>query len=162
MTHYVSRSSNTTKKIGAVLAAEASSHLRRTNQSLVIALVGELGSGKTTFIQGFARGLGIKQRLTSPTFLILKRYYLPKKQKGVKSLLSINKNSLFHIDAYRIKRSRDLNFVDLKKIINNGKCILLIEWADKIKRLMPKSTLWIYFRHGSDEHERLIDFSTKP
>src|SRR3989344_677507 len=97
-------SPKTTKKIAALLAEEL---LKRetSEKATVIALVGNLGSGKTTFIQGFARGLGLKRRLTSPTFLVLRRYGFS------------NRRSIFHIDAYRIKDPNELRILGFDEVL---------------------------------------------
>mgnify|MGYP001576635066 CR=1 FL=1 len=114
--------------------------------AFVIALSGELGSGKTTFVQGFVRGLGIKKRMTSPTFIIFRRFKL--------SALSFK--FLYHVDAYRIKKSADLAMLGFKEILKNPKNILLIEWPENIKKIVPKEVLWILFKHGKKENERKI------
>ncbi|MEE8131555.1 MAG: tRNA (adenosine(37)-N6)-threonylcarbamoyltransferase complex ATPase subunit type 1 TsaE [Candidatus Paceibacterota bacterium] len=107
--------------------------------ALILALTGELGSGKTTFIQGFLRAVGVKKRITSPTFIIIRRY-----------------NHIYHIDCYRIKKPKEILDLGLKEIINNPQNIVLIEWADNIKKLLPRNTIWIRFKHGDKEKERII------
>lgn len=113
-------------------------------KSLVLALSGELGTGKTTFTQSFAKTLGVKKRILSPTFLIMKRFPLTKS----------NFQNLYHIDAYRIKSS-DLRKLGIKEIFK-GQNIVLIEWADRVKEILPKGTVWIRFKHGKRENERQI------
>lgn len=99
----------------------------------VIALVGELGAGKTTFTQGFARGLGIKDKIISPTFVLIRQH-----------LISKTKRLLYHIDLYRLEKDfNELGLTDLFKDLN---ALILIEWAEKIKDLLPKNTIWIYFK----------------
>ena len=139
----------TTKKIAELLAHETLQHRLKLKSALVVGLAGNLGSGKTTFIQGFARGLGIRHRLTSPTFLIIRSYEL-----GIR-----NYKKLYHVDAYRIKKPKELSALGFKEIIADPKNIVLIEWANKVKRLLPKKTLWIQFKHGKKENERLIGVS---
>jgi len=118
----------------------------RRKGALVFALTGDLGSGKTTFVQGFLRGLGVKKRTTSPTFIIFRRFALS-------HLLFAN---LYHADAYRLKKAKDLSALGFKGILDDPKNIVLIEWAEKIKKILPKNTIWIKFSHGKGELDRII------
>lgn len=124
-----SKSVKETNKIAFNLAKKA----LKSRKPFIIGLEGNLGSGKTTFTQGFAKGLGIKERILSPTFVILKRFKIK------------NKN-FYHIDCYRIKNPKEILDLGFKEIVNNPKNIVAIEWADKIKRIMPKDTLWLKFK----------------
>lgn len=126
---------------GDVLAAPSQSG------AVVLALAGDLGAGKTTFVQGFARALGIKSRIISPTFLILKRYALRASRFA----------NLYHIDAYRLNSPKELLDLDFKKIISDPRNIVLIEWADKIKNLLPRDIILIKFNHGKTTNERIIE-----
>ena len=115
--------------------------------AFVIGLKGELGSGKTTFAQGFAKSLGIKERILSPTFVLCKKFQIsnPKSQTNPKSQIPKFKY-FYHFDFYRIIKSEEILSLGFKEIISNPKNIVLIEWADKIKKIMPKNTLWINFK----------------
>ncbi len=93
----------------------------------IIALSGDLGAGKTTFAQGFALGLGIEDRIVSPTFLIIRQYPIPKQ-----------KNFFYHIDLYRLE-SIDLKNSGLEEILTEPSNVVLIEWADKISEFLPKT-----------------------
>ncbi len=129
-----------TKEAGRLLGQE----ILKENKGPIIGLEGELGSGKTTFIQGLAKGLGIKDRITSPTFVIFKKY-------------PINQKSFYHVDCYRIKNSKDLIDLDFKEILGNKENIVVIEWAEKIKDILPKDALWIRFEY-LDEDRRGVSF----
>jgi len=144
MNPYLSFSSEETKKLGEKLARIV---LRKPlgKTAKVFALTGELGSGKTTFVQGFFRGLGLK-RAASPTFIIMRRTAL--KNKKFKNV--------FHVDAYRIKKPKELNTLDFGDILKNPRNIVIIEWAEKIKGILPKGSVWLRFRHGKKENEREI------
>lgn len=98
----------------------------------VIALTGELGAGKTTFVQGFAQGLGIKDKIISPTFVLIRQHKIP---HGIKTL--------YHIDLYRLEDSKDLKNLGIEEILSNSDNIVLIEWAEKIKTILPKNTTYI-------------------
>lgn len=131
MVEMITKSEAQTKRVAKLLAEEIFSPTsRRTkNRAWVIGLEGELGSGKTKFIQGFAKGLAIKSRLTSPTFVLLKKY-----------------KNLYHIDCYRLNKPKELLDLDFKEIINNPQNIVLIEWAEKVRKILPKNTIWINFK----------------
>lgn len=109
----------------------------------IVCLSGELGSGKTTFTQGLLRGLKIKGPYTSPTFVIMKKY----------------SKDIFHIDAYRVKENDIIN-LGWKEIIADNNKIIIIEWADRIKKIIPEGALWINFKWIS-ENKRKIIFKAK-
>ena len=126
------------------LAAQLAKKILRSN---VLALTGDLGAGKTTFVQGFLRALGIKGRIMSPTFLIFKPYEI--KSKVYKKA--------YHVDCYRLHKPSDITKLGFKKILKNPENIVLIEWAEKIKKILPKNIVWINFFHGKKENERVIE-----
>ncbi|MEK7464361.1 MAG: tRNA (adenosine(37)-N6)-threonylcarbamoyltransferase complex ATPase subunit type 1 TsaE [Patescibacteria group bacterium] len=145
-----SDSDKTTQKIGERLARTTSRIGRQNNHALVFGLKGGLGAGKTTFIKGFVRGLGYKKRVTSPTFLIFKRLEL--KNKKFKNV--------FHVDAYRVRKPSDLNILGFKRIVDDPKNIVLVEWANKIKGRLPENMIWVRFDYGKNENERKIIMNT--
>ncbi|MBI2013447.1 MAG: tRNA (adenosine(37)-N6)-threonylcarbamoyltransferase complex ATPase subunit type 1 TsaE [Candidatus Colwellbacteria bacterium] len=138
-----SKSVRHTRAFAKELANKLEPHKK---QAVIIGLQGHLGAGKTTFIKAFARAFGYKGRVTSPTFLILRSFRLPK---------SAVFGKLIHIDAYRVDAAelKQLGFTD---IIKNPKNILVVEWADRVKKIMPRGTAWIKIEHGEKQHERII------
>lgn len=100
----------------------------------VLAFYGDLGSGKTTFINFLANELGTKRRLISPTFVISRSY---KNKK-----LTFN-----HIDLYRIKSNDEFFYLGLPEIINDKNSITAIEWAEKIEKYLPKNSVRIYLKY---------------
>ena len=110
-----------------------------------MALKGDLGSGKTTFVQGLAKGLDVKENITSPTFVILN---LHKSKKGLQ---------LAHFDLYRLNNERDLEGIGATDYLGKDKIISVIEWPERAKKLLPKNTIWITFEH-IDENRRKITF----
>lgn len=140
MANYISRSENETKEIAAQIAKESLARGIR-----IFALNGELGAGKTIFVQGFAQSIGIKEKIISPTFVLIRQHQIPQ-----------SKNSLYHIDLYRLENIYDLG---LKEILNDDNNIVLIEWAKKLEKLLPADVLWINIEKKS-EKKRII--STSP
>jgi len=123
-----------TKKLGEILAKKfLKTKLKKT--ALVIGLEGNLGGGKTTFLQGFAKGLGIKKRILSPTFIIVKRFQVS----------GFRFQYFYHIDCYRIQKLKEILDLGFKKIISNPQNIVAIEWADRIRKILPRETFWISF-----------------
>ena len=108
---------------------------------MVICLNGELGSGKTVFVKGFASALGIDENITSPTFNLIKEY-------------NNGELPLFHMDAYRL--DDDVESIGLNDYFNSDG-ILIIEWADMIEKYLPNERLDIYFK-VVDEDTRLLVF----
>ena len=116
-------------------------------RATVICLYGELGSGKTTFAQGFARGLEITTRLLSPTFIIVRRYPMPH-----------NPGFLYHIDLYRVAGEKDLLGLGLPEILTDPDSVVLVEWAKKLGSLSPRRRIDVHFSTKDDEsHEMLLE-----
>ncbi|NTV40768.1 MAG: tRNA (adenosine(37)-N6)-threonylcarbamoyltransferase complex ATPase subunit type 1 TsaE [Candidatus Moranbacteria bacterium] len=144
----ISTSALQTKKIGRLLAEEFSG-------GEIICLSGDLGAGKTTFTQGLLKGLKIKGPYTSPTFAIIKEYKINSKFQisNSKSLRA------YHIDAYRVS-SKDLLELGFADFAGQEKSIVIIEWPEKVKKIIPPSAIWINFQ-WINEKERKITFNTK-
>jgi tRNA threonylcarbamoyladenosine biosynthesis protein TsaE len=145
MQKIITQNSQETRNLGAKLS-------KSLKRGQVICLAGELGAGKTTFAQGFLQGLGIKGPYTSPTFVIMKQYTQPTARD---SQLATFKN-IYHIDAYRINE-KDILSLGWEELIQDKKNILLVEWAERIKKIIPAEALWIKFK-GLSEKEREITF----
>jgi tRNA threonylcarbamoyladenosine biosynthesis protein TsaE len=113
--------------------------------STVFALVGDLGVGKTTFSKTFLHELGVKQHVQSPTFSIINSYDISFKDF----------TKVFHIDLYRIEDIKELEVLHMSEILSNPKHIVVIEWADKFKTLIPEDAVWIYFEHDTLETRKV-------
>ncbi len=137
---HITKSAKDTQKLGENLAKEIL--LSRTSQktvasargfgepkATVLALRGNLGAGKTTFLQGFAIGLGIKEKVLSPTYVVMKHF-----------------NIFYHFDCYRLKDEKDVLELGWKEIISNPKNIVAIEWPERIKKALPKNIIKINFK----------------
>jgi len=137
---YKTISSKETQKLAGFLFKKISKNSPPVGgkKAVVIALEGELGSGKTTFVQGFAKAVGIKSKVKSPTFNLLKEYKLPSLKKF---------RLLYHIDCYRLKNYKDLLHLGIKHMLNDDKNIILIEWADRVRPILPKKYVKIHIDH---------------
>ena len=105
-----------------------------------IALLGNLGSGKTTFSQGFANGLGIKEHVGSPTFKLISEY-------------AGSPHNLFHVDCYRLQNADDFFKIGGERYLAPQNAVTLIEWADVIAEVLPKETIMITFHRSKSEPE---------
>lgn len=149
MRTYLTSSSAGTKKLGYKIAGKISnprSRISNLKGATVVGLSGELGSGKTTFVQGFLHGLGVKKRSASPTFIIFRRF----KIRGLRF------KNVFHADAYRIKMARELGPLGLRDIFKDSENVVIVEWSENIRTIMPKDALRLRFHHGGKENERRI------
>ena len=143
----LTKSAKETKNFGRKIGDS----LTISHQPLVIALTGELGSGKTTFVQGLAEGLGIKQRIISPTFILVRKYKIPISHQP----LTIS--HLYHIDLYRLEENveAEVRNLGLEEIWQNPENIVVIEWAEKIKSMIPKKAKWIKFEDIGRDKRRI-------
>ncbi len=119
---------------------------KQGKRGVVIALRGDLGAGKTTFAQGFFRGLGIRRNPISPTFVLMRRY--PYRRHGF--------SDVYHIDAYRLSGVAAAAAIEIDAILKNPKNIVLVEWPDKIRGIFSRGVVWLDFIHGKKENERII------
>jgi tRNA threonylcarbamoyladenosine biosynthesis protein TsaE len=133
---YLTKSPSKTKKLAEALAKRILKQKRKLKKAIVIGLTGELGSGKTTFLKGFAKGLGIKEKILSPSFIIMKKF----------SIFNFQFSNFFHIDCYRVEKPKEILDLGFKEIISNPRNIVAIEWAERIAKSLPKDTFWLKFK----------------
>ena len=131
----ISRSPEQTRRVGARLGSLSTNHE-------LICLYGELGSGKTTFVQGVSQGWGSSDMVTSPTFVLVNHYRRP------------DGAEMHHLDAYRLKDAQDAIDMDIDYLLNYG--VLLVEWPERILDALPKENLWIELYWIADEQRRLV------
>lgn len=149
----VSKFKSQTQKFAASLAKKILNSRFQIPNSRIIALHGDLGAGKTTFVQGFMKTLGVKQHITSPTFLIIRKYEIfTSLRRGLSHY-----HHAYHLDLYRIHKPKELLDLGFKKILQDPHAIVLIEWPERAKKLLPKNTVRINFEHGKKENERIIN-----
>ncbi len=143
-TEFITEKISETKKLGKLLAKD----LRGGE---VICLFGELGAGKTTFTQGLLEGLGAPKPYTSPTFVVMKEYGIANsKQKIVKRKI----DNIYHFDAYRVG-AEDIMNLGWEEIIANSGNICIIEWADKLEKIIPERAIWIEFEWLNRKQRKL-------
>ncbi len=129
------RSPDETRRAGAEFAGDL-------KPGDVVALHGELGSGKTTFVQGIAEGLGLHDQVSSPTFALIHEHGPPP--------------GFYHLDCYRetsLERWQQLGLAEYFY----GEAVSVIEWAENIAPLLPEKTIHLTFSHGPERDERIIE-----
>ena len=131
---FFSRSPEQTRRIGMRLGHEIKG-------GDVICLQGNLGAGKTTFVQGLAQGWGSLDSVSSPTFILVNLYR------------RANGDQLFHLDTYRLESIREAEQLDLDSMIMEG--ALIIEWPERLGDLIPKERLWINLEYRAEEHRQM-------
>jgi len=132
---FISRSTEQTRRLGMRLGA----FLRVGD---VVCLVGDLGSGKTTLVQGIASGWGSLDQVTSPTFVLVNVYRGP------------DSACLYHLDAYRLSSAREAEDLDLEPMLETG--LLVVEWAERIQEALPPERMWVTLRWIDDEQRDLV------
>jgi len=131
----ISRSSEQTRRVGMRLGA-------LLLPGDVIGMQGDLGAGKTTFVQGVASGWGSLDQVSSPTFVLVNVYR------------RLDGGKLYHLDAYRLSGSAEAIDLDIDAMLSQSP--LLIEWADRIKEALPENHLWIKMRWIDEEQRDFI------
>jgi len=133
---FISRSPQETMEFGERLA-------RQLRPGDCLALVGELGAGKTTLVKGIARGLGIPEdEVLSPTFILVREY-------------RAGRLPLFHIDAYRIAKPEELREIGLEEYLLSEEGISVIEWADRVREIIPAGCIEIKLEIISEKERRI-------
>jgi tRNA threonylcarbamoyladenosine biosynthesis protein TsaE len=135
LTDQITRSAEETVQLGQAFA-------RTLKSGDCVVLVGDLGTGKTTFVQGVAEGLHVDITVSSPTYLIVQEY--------------AGNIPLFHMDAYRLNSADDLFEIGFEEYLHAGG-VVIIEWGDRIKEALPDHSQWIYFETQPDQ-SHLITF----
>ena len=134
LTEYRMYSEEDTRAFGLVLA-------EKLVAGDVLALIGDLGTGKTALTRYIGEGLGIRQRISSPTFTIVKEY-------------TDGRLPLYHFDVYRIADPEEMFNIGVDEYFyGDGVCV--VEWADRIEEILPENTKYIYLSYGENPEERI-------
>lgn len=136
---FITHSASETRHLGESMGA-------LIQPPMVLALHGDLGAGKTTLTQGIAAGLGISQRVTSPTFTLVNQYPLS------------NQWHLIHIDSYRLNQG-EAETIGLDEILDDEQAIVIIEWAERVAELLPAERVDIHLTTEQDTQSRKIIIS---
>lgn len=134
LVQFLSRSPEQTRQIGARLGGSLQA-------GDVICLQGDLGAGKTTFVQGIAQGWDSLDAVSSPTFIIVNVYRGP------------GDGQLFHLDAYRLDSLLEAEELDLNSMLAQGP--LIIEWPERMEGLIPRENLWVKLDHVNQEEREM-------
>jgi tRNA threonylcarbamoyladenosine biosynthesis protein TsaE len=151
----ITKNAEGTKSLGRKIATDL--------KGKIFVLTGDLGSGKTTFTQGFAEGLGIKNRIISPTFILMRKYPMQLKSQNSNlktTIQNLELTNFYHLDLYRLEKNieNEIENLGVKDIWKDKKNVMIIEWAEKIKNLLPKETIWIKFENlGENERKITIE-----
>ena len=151
----ISKSLQETHKIAERVLAHiqtiAQNRSDKEKSAAVLALTGDLGAGKTAFVKAVAKAYGITEEITSPTFVIMKRY-------DISPEFSRIFEQLFHIDAYRLEHASELQKLGWDAIVADSRNLICIEWPEKVSGCIPAHAFHIQFTHV-DETTREIEFS---
>ena len=115
-----------------------------------MALYGNLGAGKTTFMKGLASGLGYRNEVTSPTFIFARTYHINNSNSNIKDL--------HHIDLYRAEDKNDLNTIGIKEFLDDSQAVSVIEWAEKLDRKLPKNVMKVEIKVIEGDKRKITVF----
>ena len=135
----ITKSARESQKLGEKLASTL-------KKGSVLCLYGDLGSGKTTFLQGLAHGLGIKERILSPTFVMMRQYEISNKKDA---------SCFYHIDLYRAENEKDVESLNLREIWSDPQNIIAIEWPEKIEKILPSERINLHFEYLKENERRI-------
>lgn len=150
----ISESPKETQKIASFFMQTVLRHYIPKQNGLVVSLEGPLGGGKTEFLKGIAKFLKLKEKVFSPTFLIMKSFPYPSVGRTDKPRFF---KTLWHLDCYRIEKPKEIKELDFLEIIKNPQNLIFIEWGNKIKKILPKGHLKIKFKIAG-KNTRILEF----
>lgn len=134
MAEFISKSEHDTEELGRRFASGLPG-------GTVVAMYGDLGAGKTAFVRGMARGMGLDCRVSSPTFTIVNEY--------------LGKRELIHFDMYRLSSADELFDIGWEDYLTRGG-VCAVEWSERVDDAMPADTLWVDIARGTGESDRII------
>jgi tRNA threonylcarbamoyladenosine biosynthesis protein TsaE len=126
------------------------------NSATVVWLKGDLGAGKTTFVQGLAKEMEIEGDIQSPTYVLMKSYSVPNNRTQFGSIRRFH--TLVHIDAYRLKDAAEFAALKPETFLSDPQTLVLIEWPERVEGALPKPDMTISFTsENAQEKERYIE-----
>ena len=129
------------------LVKEVLAKFPNKNTATVLALVGELGAGKTTFVQVLAKELGVVETVQSPTYVLMKKYQIP----------NFKFQTLIHVDAYRLEKPEEFTALNPEEFLKDPSNLVCIEWPERVEGALPKPDMVIKFSsEAANEGERYI------
>jgi tRNA threonylcarbamoyladenosine biosynthesis protein TsaE len=137
---FVSKSAEETYRFGFNWA-------KKIKKGEILALFGNLGTGKTTFVKGLAAGLKVKETVLSPSFVIVNRYRIGRRGKG---------NYLYHVDLYRLRGRSQLIEAGIGEILEDKDGVIVIEWAGGWEEILPVGTIKIKFKYLGENKREII------
>jgi len=137
----ITKSAKETEKLGKQIAV-------KLKAPAFIAFYGDLGAGKTTLIQAIAKGLEIKKRVISPTFVLAREYEVINNQFGLKKL--------YHVDLYRINNSQEVKAIGIREMIKDKKGAVLVEWAERMRSILPEKRIDARMENIGENKRKII------
>ena len=147
----LSKNIKETDKIAKIFLDKLLKNKKKPKGALVVGLSGDLGSGKTAFTKFAAKHLGIKNKVFSPTYVILKKYSLPLPRGSARRARGSGFRFFFHMDAYRLESEKELLNLGWKEIIDNDEHLIFIEWPENISKAMPSNSKFVFIKHKNDK-----------
>ncbi len=168
MSVVITKSAQETKAIARAFARAILKEITTGKKAMVIMLSGQLGAGKTTFAQGFAAGLGVKEKTKSPTFVLMRQHAIKGKhftqhlfshREKSGSTLDNKKGAgfthFYHLDCYRLESYKEADSIGLKEVLADPRNIVLVEWPEKIKKALPRKAIMIRFLSINENSRKL-------
>lgn len=124
------------------------SDLGKRNSATIVCLYGDLGFGKTTFVQGMAKGLEIEKKILSPTFIIMRSYRIKIQNSRFKNF--------YHVDLYRINNEGEILDLGLLDILQNPENMVAIEWPEKMGSLLPEKHINIRIEYLENDRRKIV------
>lgn len=141
---YITNSAEETQELGKRIGSQ----IAASGGQQILALEGDLGSGKTTFVQGLAEGLGVPDRILSPTFILMRQYNIDS---------SRSYETFYHIDLYRLEKNveEELKNLGFFEIIGDPNNLAAIEWAEKARNFLPDDVVLINFEYLGEDKRKI-------
>jgi len=131
-----------------LFAKDVLAKLAPKNTATIVALVGDLGAGKTTFVQALGKELGVTETMQSPTYVLMKKYQTTNSKF----------QTLIHIDAYRLENPEEFTALRPEQFLQDPKTLVVVEWPEKVAGALPPADMTINFSSdGAKEGERYIE-----